>query len=338
MQNNARVEVRKKTYKCFVFGNEKKVLLKKDLINAWKNNITDLDLGIYVHIPFCSNVCLFCDCYTENISKQKLDAYLINLNKQIKQFSPLFKNKKVSTLYFGGGTPSILSNKQLEQTLKILYESYDLRETHFSFEASPASFSKDKINILKNYNVNRITIGIQSFDKKVLKLNNRQFVDIKIIKELVKYSQNNNIRVNLELIAGIAGQDKKSFLRDLCLIEKINPDQINIYDLIINDVTLSKRLDYLKYNDFKNDREIIKKISEIRKKYKKTVLNEMVKDDVSKNKQIHNTRFLNHSLLGLGDGAISKIDKDHIYATTYANNKIKYYYSTKEFNEYCELV
>ncbi len=335
-----KIEKRISSYKDFMLGFSRREIKKNKLIDNWnkEKKKSFFEAGLYVHIPFCTKVCSFCDCYTGLYRKDLLDNYLETLHKQINNFNEVFKGFSFSSLYFGGGTPSILSDFQLEKLLSFLFLNFRLEKTHFSFETTPVLLSIEKIKILKKFHINRITVGVQSFDEKVLRKNNREYYDFQTIKRMVDLLKSNDIRVNIELIKGLAFQDIKSYMNDLKLLEELEPDQINIYDLIVNELTLNYGIKSNIYYDLSKSKEIEKREKSIFKKYKKTNIGEMIKNEKSKNHQIYNSRFQNHSLLGLGDGSVSKINKENIYLTSFEKGKISYYKTKKIFNNYSELV
>ena len=129
-------------------------------------------MSIYIHIPFCTNICSYCDFCKILKNKQWIDKYLIALEKEIKEN---YKKEKVNTVYIGGGTPSILSLKQLEKLFNILKIFNIDKDAEITFETNTEDLSIEKINLLKQ-NVNRLSIGVQTFDKETLKTLNRQVV------------------------------------------------------------------------------------------------------------------------------------------------------------------
>ena len=123
-------------------------------------------LGIYIHIPFCEKICNYCDFCKVLYSTKYIDRYLDNLAKEIKE---RYKGEKVKSIYIGGGTPSTLDTFELDKLLSIsaIFNLED--EYEFTVECNIESIDIDKINIFKSYGVNRISFGIESFDKNIRK-------------------------------------------------------------------------------------------------------------------------------------------------------------------------
>ena len=119
--------------------------------------------GLYVHIPFCSHICSYCDFAKYIYDEKFISSYLDNLEKEI-QDSNL---DSFSSIYVGGGTPSSLSEKELERLLTIL-KPYHKENNSFAFEANFENLTLEKIKILKRYGVNRVSLGLQTFVNKII--------------------------------------------------------------------------------------------------------------------------------------------------------------------------
>ena len=129
--------------------------------------------GIYIHIPFCKQACHYCDFHFSTSLKKK-DAMVAALAKEIELRKKEFKNDSVETIYFGGGTPSILDVSDLKLLIDAVYQNYAVIENpEVTVEANPDDLTKDRIIELSNNRINRLSIGIQSFFEDDLKLMNR---------------------------------------------------------------------------------------------------------------------------------------------------------------------
>ena len=146
--------------------------------------------SLYVHIPFCNHICSYCDfCkmfYDEKICNNYLDILINELNE-------LNISHKLNTIYIGGGTPSSLSEDQLKRLLGSL-SSYLEEDYEFTIEVNPETINEEKIKLFELYGINRVSIGVQSFDEKILRFLNRKH-DYNKVKEcvclLAKYNINN---------------------------------------------------------------------------------------------------------------------------------------------------
>ena len=191
----------------------------------------------YIHIPFCKNICSYCDFCKMFYKKDWADKYLIALTNEIKD---RYHNESLKTIYIGGGTPSCLDNVQLEYLLKLISHLNIKTMEEFTIECNLNDITEDFLKLLQAYRVNRISIGIQSFNPDKLKLLNR-FHTYKEAEEKIalchKYNINN---INLDLIYGVGNETLKDLKEDLKLFLNLKPTHISTYSLIIEDNTLLK--------------------------------------------------------------------------------------------------
>ncbi|MBQ9834286.1 MAG: radical SAM family heme chaperone HemW [Bacilli bacterium] len=191
----------------------------------------------YIHIPFCKNICSYCDFCKMFYKKDWVDKYLIALTNEIKD---RYHNELLRTIYIGGGTPSCLDNIQLKYLLKLINHLNIKNLEEFTIECNLNDITDDFLQTLQNYRVNRISIGIQSFNPDKLKTLNRfhtyEEAEVKIAL-CHKYNINN---INLDLIYGVGNETLKDLKEDLRLFLKLKPTHISTYSLIIEDNTLLK--------------------------------------------------------------------------------------------------
>lgn len=196
--------------------------------------------SMYVHIPFCQNICTYCDFTKLFYSIAYEEKYLSALFKEIKEENP----NKCKTIYIGGGTPSVLTEKGLDSLLSFLssYLSEDYQE--FSIEVNPETINEEKIALFKKYNINRVSIGIQSFNPAILTLLGRKhtITDIKKCVELLKKHELNNY--SFDLMYGISGMSVSCVKKDLKQAFKFEPKHISYYSLILEDNTCLKAKKY----------------------------------------------------------------------------------------------
>lgn len=191
----------------------------------------------YIHVPFCKNICSYCDFCKMFYKKDWADKYLIALTNEIKD---RYHNEKLKTIYVGGGTPSCLDNIQLEYLLKLINHLNIKNVEEFTIECNLNDITEEFLNLLQTYHVNRLSIGIQSFNPDKLKLLNR-FHTYEEAEEKIalchKYNINN---INLDLIYGVGNETLKDLKEDLKLFLRLKPTHISTYSLIIEDNTLLK--------------------------------------------------------------------------------------------------
>ena len=163
--------------------------------------------AVYIHIPFCENICSYCDFCKLHKNEKWINDYLEELQKEIKQN---YKGEKIKTIYIGGGTPSILNIKQLEKLFQILKIINLDKNPEITFEANPEDLTKEKLEFLKN-KINRLSIGIQTFNNKLLKLLDRKQVNIENIKLAKKYFKN----INADLMYNFNEETKDILKNDI---------------------------------------------------------------------------------------------------------------------------
>lgn len=203
-------------------------------------------MSIYIHIPFCNSICTYCDFCKILYNKKYINDYLNNLEQEIKV---RYKSEIVNTIFIGGGTPSSLDDEELIRLMNII-EIFKLNDNYeFTVECNIESITENKLKILKDNGVNRISIGVESFDKNIIKLLGRNHTKIDVynkIKLVKKYFDN----INIDLI--YAAYDNMDILKnDLECFLELGISHISTYSLMIEDNTI------LKINGMKNISEDI---------------------------------------------------------------------------------
>ncbi len=193
---------------------------------------------LYIHIPFCENKCEYCAFYSETSSTKELrQRFLTKLETDLSAHSVELQNLK--TIFIGGGTPSALTVKEFEHLFSALSKYINLKElSEFTIENNPESLTKEKIQLYKKYYVNRVSIGVQSFNPQFRKTIGRKASPQNIEKtsNLLKESEIDNI--NLDLIYGIPGQKLQDWLADLNKAVTLPISHISAYSLTIEEGTL----------------------------------------------------------------------------------------------------
>lgn len=193
-------------------------------------------VNIYVHIPFCSQTCAFCY-YKKDLIKSysEVEEYIHYLKKEIALTSRHFdlKGRPVGSIYFGGGTPSLLKEKEFMELVEVLREHHSIDRPEFSVEVDPGSASKTKLDCYVNAGVNRISMGVQSFDDRIIKLSHRNHTAEKAIRaaEMIK-AKDPNICINVDLLSGLAGDSLETFSRSVDVALGLGIEMITIYKMI----------------------------------------------------------------------------------------------------------
>jgi oxygen-independent coproporphyrinogen III oxidase len=168
-------------------------------------------LNIYVHIPFCAQQCSYCYYRTVTGSrKSEMDRYVDALCKEIEHSSARFglRERPISSIYFGGGTPTLLDERSLSKITDTLYKYFKLDTQNmpeFTIEGEPVTLIKKKADVLKSLGANRISMGVQSLCDDVLKLSNRQDTEVKVMRA-IEFAQATGAVVNIDLMSGLAGE------------------------------------------------------------------------------------------------------------------------------------
>jgi oxygen-independent coproporphyrinogen III oxidase len=193
---------------------------------------------LYVHIPFCPKVCPYCSFYKEASDRNKtqvfLDSVLLDLDRHLRQIARC----RIETIFFGGGTPSALSVKQLEFLLGGLHQRLDLTGLHeWTLEMNPATVSLEKARMLYRFGVNRISMGVQSWDPEMLDRLGRVHSAHQAERSFQILREAGFININLDLIFGIPGQTIEAWEQSLRKTVSLAPEHISAYCLTFEEDT-----------------------------------------------------------------------------------------------------
>ena len=192
--------------------------------------------GIYIHIPFCKQACHYCDFHFSTSLKKK-DDLLNALVKELELRKDEFKNQTVETIYFGGGTPSLLTKDEIELIINSVYKNYKVIENpEITLEANPDDLSKEQINSLANTEINRLSIGIQSFFEDDLKLMNRAH-NAKEAKQCLEEATKHFQNISVDLIYGIPGLSNERWIENIETVLSYNIPHISSYALTVEPKT-----------------------------------------------------------------------------------------------------
>lgn len=189
-------------------------------------------LSLYVHIPFCHKLCYFCACNKIITRHQhKVDIYLDYLEKEIQYRSVLFKDRQVTQIHWGGGTPTYLDEAQSARLMTMLRTHFNVRDdAEISIEMDPREIELDMLDHLRKIGFNRISMGIQDFNKEVQKLVNRE-QDEDFIFALMKRAKELGFdSTNIDLIYGLPKQTVESFMFTLEKVIELNPDRMSVFN------------------------------------------------------------------------------------------------------------
>ncbi|MFP9171339.1 MULTISPECIES: radical SAM family heme chaperone HemW [unclassified Streptococcus] len=189
----------------------------------------------YVHIPFCTQICYYCDFSKVFIKNQPVDAYLEHLIQETRSY----EIGKLRTLYIGGGTPTALSAQQLAYLLTELPKVMDLSEVEeFTIEANPGDLDPDKIAVLKDSQVNRVSLGVQTFDNKMLKKIGRSHKEQDIYDNIRHLKQAGFDNISIDLIYALPGQTMDQVKENVAKAIDLDIPHMSLYSLILENHTV----------------------------------------------------------------------------------------------------
>ena len=256
----------------------------------------------YIHIPFCNNICSYCDfcklLYNKNFVKKYLDA----LEKEI---TNNYKNEILDTIYIGGGTPSSLSITELNKLFSIIKIFKLSKDYEFTFEVNIEDITEEKLEKLKENKVNRLSIGIESFNDKYLKYLGRNYTSV-IIKEKVELAKKYFDNINVDLMYALKNESLDDLEEDIDKILKLDIKHISCYSLIIEKNT-KLYIDNTKYISDDLDSDMYDLIDKkLENKYHRY---EVSNYSITSYESRHNlTYWKNNEYYGFGLGAAGYID------------------------------
>lgn len=272
--------------------------------------------SVYIHIPFCKTICSYCDFCKVFYNEKWVYEYLNHLEQEI---NDNYNDEEIETIYIGGGTPSSLPIEHLQQLFKILKRLNKKNIKEFTFECNVKDIDEKLLYILKENQVNRLSIGIQSFQKEKLKQMGRKHTYEEAKEKIALCRKYGFFNINLDFMYGFFFENKKSVKKDLKQILTLKPTHISTYSLIVEENTLFALYKIKKMND-DLDSEIYKEIKKIAKK--KGYIHYEVSNFALKGKEsIHNKRYWeNKEYYGFGLSASGYIDKVR-YTNTFSLTK-----------------
>jgi len=187
--------------------------------------------GIYIHIPFCKQRCSYCDFYTR-VAPLQVEKTVAAIAQEAVQRKTYLQNAKIQTIYFGGGTPSLLSSSQFKLIFDAIFQNYNVElNAEITFEANPDDLTPEFFEELKSLPFNRISMGIQSFDSVQLKAINRRHSGDEAVLAFQNARKAGFQNVSVDLIYGLPGQSLQSWEQQLSTALQLQPEHISIYGL-----------------------------------------------------------------------------------------------------------
>jgi oxygen-independent coproporphyrinogen III oxidase len=194
--------------------------------------------GIYIHIPFCKLACHYCD-FHFSTNRDIQEALVYSLIKELSLRQNYLAGEPVKTLYFGGGTPSLLKESELNEIVDNIYRLFEIQDdAEVTMEVNPDDLTSDKLNEIKTAGVNRLSVGIQSFDDSILKFLNRPHNAEAALKAVQAAREIGFDNISIDLIYAIPGQSQSAWLANIAQAISLQPQHISAYSLTIEPKTV----------------------------------------------------------------------------------------------------
>lgn len=283
------------------------------------------ELELYIHIPFCVRKCAYCDFLSGTENKEKIEKYVNALVGEIESYGSvdtLSLFGTVTSVFLGGGTPTVLEENQIERILNAVKQSFEIdRDAEITIEANPGTVTKAKLKVYRRVGINRISFGLQSVVNEELRMLGRIHTFEEFLESYKLARECGFDNINVDLMSAIPKQTLKSWEETLSKVIKLNPEHISAYSLIIEEGTPFAEV----YGEGKEREADLPSEEEERAIYKRT--EEMLKEAGYHRYEISNyakpQKECRHNLgywerknyLGLGLGASSLLDNVRFHNT-----------------------
>ena len=272
----------------------------------------------YIHIPFCKKICSYCDFCKIYYNELFINKYLDSLENEINTF---YKGDTLDTIYIGGGTPSSLSINELNRLFDILNKLNRSNSIEFTIECNIEDISKDKLQLFKSNGINRLSIGVESFNEDNLKFMERPSIDINKINLAKKYFNN----INIDLIYALPNETLDILNNDLDKVLSLDVKHISIYSLIVEPNTKIKDIKPINEDI---DYEMYKLICNRLKDFNHYEISNFAKEGYESKHNL--TYWNNEEYYGFGLGASGYINNIRYTNTKSINHYIKNNYNRDE--------
>ena len=196
------------------------------------------DLGLYIHIPFCIKKCAYCDFLSWSGDKNQKEEYVRDLEQEIRSYKTFAADYQVSTVYFGGGTPSILETGQIERIMGALRQTFRIeKKAEITLEMNPGTARKEKLKAYRQLGINRLSIGIQSVKNENLKLLGRIHTYEDFLESYHMAREAGFDNISGDLISSLPGQTLEEWKEELEILIRTPLEHLSVYQLIIEEGT-----------------------------------------------------------------------------------------------------
>lgn len=264
--------------------------------------------GLYIHVPFCKQACSYCDFYFVTRQEYKQDYTDLLIQEILSKKNTRFSEETVRTIYFGGGTPSLLSPSQIDSIMNALQKTFDLNLSEVTLEMNPDDVSRDYLSALKQAGITRSSMGVQSFDARLLDFMHRAHTAEEALRCMEILSSSDFEAFTVDLIYGNPGQSLEALEADIEQLLKFDPPHLSAYSLTIEPQTrLGKQVELGRILPPENDLVADHYDLVTQKLEEHQLLQYEVSNFAKKGHEaVHNANYWSHeNYLGLGPGAHS---------------------------------
>ena len=195
--------------------------------------------GVYIHIPFCHQICNYCDFNKFFFHNQPVDEYIESLGKEMALYQDQLKGAKIETIFLGGGTPTSLSVPQLERLFTLIHTYIPMEHLkEFSSEANPDELTIDKMAVMKKYGVNRLSMGVQTFDQELLKILGRTHSNEHVYQVVENAKKIDFPSISIDLMYGLPNQTMEQWQYSLEEAYRLQIPHISAYSLLVEPKTI----------------------------------------------------------------------------------------------------
>ncbi len=290
--------------------------------------------GLYIHIPFCKTICTYCD-FPKMIAKEKVQKeYITYLIEELKDYQNELTD--IKSVYIGGGTPNSLSIFNLKRLFTVL-EPYLKKAKENTIEINSELLTEEQVRLFQKYNINRVSIGVQTFQPKLIEIIHRHHTKQSVIDSIKMLHQYGIYNINLDMLYGLPGQNIHYLCNDLDILKDLNLKHISYYSLILEEKTIlnyqiNKKMVVLPDDDLVADMAILvdQKLKEMNFKHY-----EISNYALEGHESIHNLCYWNtEEYIGVGAGA-----SGYFHSKRYTNyvTLSRYYHQRIESEEVISL-
>lgn len=200
------------------------------------------ELAVYVHMPFCKQKCYYCDFVSFSKEDHRIDEYMDFLIKEMNWYKPYLDGYSVKTIFIGGGTPSYVEGKHIKRIIEFIRENYNAENVEeITVEANPGTLNKEKLIFYKEAGVNRISLGAQSLNDKLLKSIGRIHTSEDVVENIKLIKELGFSNINVDLMFGLPDQTVEDCISTLEAVVDLGVEHISYYSLILEENTLMNR-------------------------------------------------------------------------------------------------